>query len=134
MADLVGNRAIEDAAIAYVLQYEASQGRRAIDVRGQRAPADIDGDRVIEVKAFGGRARGEDLWLEARQVAEAETNPDFWVYVVVNVRQGDPQQFDLLMLGGEQLARLLARKRAQTYFSVPFPVAEYDAAPRRRSG
>jgi hypothetical protein len=27
------------------------------------------------------------LWLEVRQVEEAKANPDFYVYVVVNVRQ-----------------------------------------------
>lgn len=33
------------------------------------------------------------------------------------------------MLGGEQLARLVAKKRVQTYYTLPFPVAEYDGAP-----
>ncbi|HEX3956703.1 MAG TPA: hypothetical protein VHZ03_08725 [Trebonia sp.] len=103
MTELAGNQAIEGAAIKFVIAYEASQGREAVDTRGT--------------------ARGQDLWLEARQVAEAEANPEFWVYVVDNVRQGDPQQFGLHLLGGEQLARLIAKKRVQTtYVSLPSAV------------
>ena len=107
MTELVGNAAIENAAIQYVIAYETAQGRTAIDTRGKGAPADVKSDsRIIEVKAFGRSARGQDLWLEARQVAEAELNPDFWVYVVDNVRQGDPVKFGLRLLGGELLAKL----------------------------
>ncbi len=124
------NREIENAAIAFVITFEVSHGRAAVDTRGKGAPADVESDgRVIEVKAAGGTARGQDLWLEARQVAEAESNPRFWLYVVDNVRQGDPAQFGLRLLGGERLARLIAKKRAQTTYTIPFPVAEYDAAP-----
>ncbi len=130
MTELVSNRAIEDAAIAFVVAYERSQARTATDSRGKGAAGDIESEgRVIEVKAAGSTARGQDLWLEARQVAAAEANPNFWVYVVDNVRQGDPAQFGLRLLGGEQLARLIAKKRVQTTYIIPFPVAEYDAAP-----
>jgi hypothetical protein len=67
-------------------------GRTAADTRGKRAAGDVDGDdgRVIETKACGGSARGQDLWTEDRQVAEAESDPNFLVSVVDNVRQGDP--------------------------------------------
>ena len=131
MTEIVGNRAIENAAIAFVIAFEARQGRAAADTRGRGAAGDVEsGRRVIEVKAYGGTARGQDLWLEARQVAEAESNSDFWVYVVDNVRQGDASLFGLRLLGGDQLARLVAKKRVQTTYTIPFPVAEYDAAPR----
>lgn len=131
MTEIVGNRAIENAAIAYVIAFETTHGRSAIDTRGLGAAGDVESDaRVIEVKAYGGVARGQDLWLEARQVAEAESNSNFWVYVVDNVRQGDPTGFRLRLLGGGELARLIARKRVQTTYTIPFPVAEYDAAPR----
>lgn len=131
MTELVSNHAIETAAIAFVIAYEASQGRTAVDTRYKGAPADVESDgRVIEVKAVGGSARGQDLPLEARQIDEAESNPNFWIYVVDNVRQGDLSRFRLGMLGGDQLARLVARKRVQAYYTLPFPVAEYDAAPQ----
>jgi Protein NO VEIN, C-terminal len=132
VTEIVGNRAIENAAIAFVIAYEASQGRTAADTRGKGAPADVESSdgRIIEVKAYGTSGRGQDLWLEARQVAEAESNPNFWVYVVYNVRQGDPGGFGLRLLGGAQLARLVAKKRLQTTYTIPFPVAEYDKAPK----
>lgn len=135
VTDLVGNHAVETAAIAFVIAYEESQGRSAVDTRYKGAPADVESDgRMIEVKAVGGSGRGQDLPVEARQIAEAETNPDFWIYVVDNVRQGDPTQFRLRMLGGEQLARLVAKKRVITYYTLPFPVAEYDVAPQGSVG
>ena len=130
VTELVSNAAIENAAIEYVIAYETAQGRTATDTRGKGAPADVKSDgRIIEVKAYGRSARGQDLWLEARQVVEAESNPDFWVYVVDNVRQGDPVKFGLRLLGGELLAKLVAKKRVQTTYILPFPVGEYDAAP-----
>ena len=92
-------------------------------------PADVESDgRVIEVKAFGLSARGNDLWLETRQVDEARTNGQFHIYVVENVRQGNPAAFRLIDLHGDVLARLLERARPQSYATVPFPVGAYDAA------
>jgi len=61
-------------------------------------------------------------------VDEARGNPSFFVYVVENVRQGDPEQFKLKVYGGEQLQRLLANAKERRYYGVPVPVAEYDAA------
>jgi hypothetical protein len=57
------NRQVEDVAIRLVLDREHSAGRAAVDTRGQGALADIEGDWLIEVKAYGGSARGADLWL-----------------------------------------------------------------------
>ena len=82
--------------------------------------------RLIEVKAYGKRARGNNLWLEVRQVEEGEEKSRFDVYVVENVEQGDPNLFTLKVLGGPHLQRLLERAKEQRYFTVPFPVAEYD--------
>lgn len=61
--------------------------------------------------------------------AEARSNPDFFVYVVENVRQGDPAHFTLKVLGGERLKRLLLRAKEQRFFTVPWPVADYDSIP-----
>lgn len=130
MAELRGNKAIEDAAIAWVMELERAAGRQPRDTRYRGAPADIESPpRLIEVKAFGKSNRGYDLWLETRQVEEARRNPDFYVYVVENVAQGDPANFTLKVLGGERLARLLERAKEQRYYTVPWPVAEYDGAP-----
>lgn len=125
--ELTSNRAVEDAAIAWVLEIEREAGREAVDTRGTGAAADISSPpRLIEVKAYGQSARGHDLWLEPRQIDEADRNADFYVYVVENVRQGDPAAFVLRVLGGEMLRTLLKRRREQRYFTVPWPVKEYD--------
>lgn len=100
------------------------------DVRYKSAAADISSPpRTIEVKAFGKSNRGYDLWLETRQLEEGLGNPHFYIYVVENVRQGDPALFTLRVLGGERLARLLAGAKEQHYFTVPWPVADYDGCP-----
>ena len=125
---LTSNRAVENATITFVLAYEQAHGRQATDTRGGYAPTDIESDdRVIEVKAFGLSARGNDLWLETRQVDEASTNGRFHIYVVDNVRQGNPAAFRLIDLHGDMLASLLERARPQSYVTVPFPVGVYDA-------
>lgn len=65
--------------------------------------------------------------MEPRQVEEARSNPDFYVYVVENVRQGDSSQFTLRVLAGDRLQHLLARAKEYRYFGVPWPVADYDS-------
>ena len=125
---LTTNKSVEDAAIAWVMRYERAAGREARDVRYARGPADIDSPpRTIEVKAYGKNNRGYDLWLEVNQVNEARSNANFYVYVVENVRQGDPSLFTLRILDAEHLAGLLTRAKEQRYYTVPWPVADYDA-------
>lgn len=119
------NRQIEDVAIQLVLERERRAGRSAFDTRGHGALADIDGDRLIEVKAYGRTARGADLWLEARQVEAALSEPDrFHLVVVDHVRTAQPRLIDI---HGDILAALLQRRREKHYFEVPFPTAVYDA-------
>ena len=132
---LSGNKAIEGAAIAFVLDLERAAGRVPVDRRYEAAfAADIESPpRIIEVKAVGGSQRGWFLPLEVPQVNAARTNPDFYVYVVDNVRQGDPAKFGLKVLGGDRLARLLDKAKQRSYYEVPVPVAEYDNAPGREA-
>lgn len=127
---LVGNRAIEDAAIDWVMELERRSGRTPIDRRSDAAFAgDIWSDPfTIEVKAAGARARGGGLWLETAQVNAAEVDPAFVLDLVENVAQGDPRKFAHRRFEGEHLRRLLANKKAQTYYVVPLPASEYDAA------
>jgi hypothetical protein len=130
VAEIIGNKATEDAAIAWVIQMEAATGRHPRDTRYRGAPADIESPpRLIEVKAFGRSTRGYDLLLEPRQVEEARENPDFYVYVVENIRQGDPSDFTLRVLAGDRLQRLLTHAKEYRYFGVPWPVADYDSCP-----
>jgi hypothetical protein len=65
---IAGNRAIESAAIQWIITLEEAEGRAAFDTRGGGGAADVTSPpRTIEVKAFGGVARGQDLWLETTQ-------------------------------------------------------------------
>jgi hypothetical protein len=129
--EIRGNKAVEDEAIAWVMGLERRAGRDPRDTRHDaQNPADlISPPRVIEVKAFGASARGNDLSLETNQVDEARGNPNFFLYVVEDVRQGDPDRFTLKVLGGTRLRRLLDRAKEQRYFSVPWPVADYESSP-----
>ncbi len=43
--------------------------------------------------------------------------------------QGDPAPFELRVIEGEQLHRIIARAKERRYFEVPLPVAEYDSLP-----
>ena len=117
------NREVEDLAIQLVLDREHAAGRRATDSRGRGALADIEGDWIIEIKAFGGTARGADLWLETRQVDAALADPDrFHLVVVENIRSGQPRMIDI---HGDKFASLLMRRREKHYFEVPFPRGLY---------
>lgn len=126
---LIGNKAIEDAAIAFVMEYERRAGRDPEDTRYRGAAADLESSgRVIEVKAAANSVRSSGfLLLEPRQVEEALRNQHFYVYVVENVGQGDQTNFELRILGGEQLRRLIERAKERRYFEVPLPAAEYDS-------
>ena len=56
------NRQVEDADIAFMLQWEAVHGHPAHDTRGRGAAGDVASPaRSIEVRACGGSARGHDL-------------------------------------------------------------------------
>lgn len=131
----MSNREVEDRAIAYVIAYEKAAGREATDTRGDRS-AQVDvvstdpatgQERHIEIKAYGGPGRGEDLWLEPAQVRALEEVPDPHLYVVTNVRSIDPEAIRVLDLAGEQLQAQLRVKKLREYYSVPMPVALYDA-------
>jgi Domain of unknown function (DUF3883) len=130
VVELMGNKSIEDAAIAWVMELERAEGREPCDTRYSGREADIvSPPRLIEVKAFGRSNRGFGLWLEVSQVEAARRDSDFYVYVVENVRQGDPALFTLKVLDASRLRRLLERAKERRYYEVPWPVADYEACP-----
>lgn len=128
---LVGNRAIEDAAITYVLGLEREAGRTPVDRRHEAAfAADIwSPPRTIEIKAVGMNQRGWFVPLELRQFEAAMADSDFYLYVVDNIRQADPSAFRLKVFSGERLLRLLAKAKKREYYEMPIPVGEFDSAP-----
>src|SRR4051812_5977514 len=94
---LVGNRVIETAAIDWVMDLERAAGRVPIDRRSVASyPADIESPpRTIEVKAVGSDARGTDLPVEVAQVERARSDPEFYLYLVDRIAQGNRGHFRL---------------------------------------
>lgn len=130
----MSNREVEDRAIAYVIAYEKAAGRTAADTRTDRvARVDVVSrdeatgqERHIEIKAYGGSGRGEDLWLEPAQIGVLESVPNPHLYVVTNVRSPEPGSVRILDLTGDELRERLAVKRPKAYFEVPLPTSVYD--------
>lgn len=125
---LSSNADIENAAIQFVIEQEKQERRAARDTRHQGAVADVESDdRIIEVKAAGTTSRGFEVWLEPGQYEAAKSDPGrFWLYLVENVRQGDPSKFRLLRFGGDRLQALLGKAKERRYYTLPVPVAVYD--------
>lgn len=111
------------------MEYEHRQGRAPIDRRYVRDfPGDIESPpKVIEIKATATSFRGWFLPLEPIQFEHAQTDPDFYLYVVENVGQGDPAKFTLRILAGDQLRDMTTRAAERHYFEVSWPTREYDA-------
>lgn len=131
---IAGGKPVEDAAIEFVMRFEEAAGRQPRDTRKTKgAAADVESDdRVIEVKAFGRSARADGfLWLEKRQLEEAQALPDrFFIYVVENIAQGDPTLFTLREVGGADLAKLIRAAQPQTTYTLPLRAATYDGLPQ----
>ncbi|HEX5332542.1 MAG TPA: hypothetical protein VFW79_07865 [Cellulomonas sp.] len=127
--EIVGTPAVDRAALEFVLDHERRAGREPIDARSTAStPADVvSGDRLIEVKAYSGTSRGNDLWLETPQAQAAVSRGNVHLYLVESVGQGDPALFRLLDIHGELLRRLMTRAVERSYVTVPWPEVEYDA-------
>ena len=94
------------------------------------APRCAGGHRIATARDRGEGVRQVEprVWaLETRQVEEARRNRNFFVYVVENVRHGDPALFSLKVLDPPRLGRLLERAKERRYYEVPWPVADYDS-------
>jgi hypothetical protein len=126
-----GGKAVEAAALLWVMELERIAGRSPVDRRYERAFAgDIWSEpRTIEIKAASGDYRGWFLPLEPVQLEAARSDENFYIYIVDNIGQGDPADFGLRVLHGEQLRRLAAKAVTRTYHEMPVPVKEFDSAP-----
>jgi hypothetical protein len=126
----VGNSETERIAIEHVLDLERRDGRMPEDVHLRGHPYDISSPpRKIEVKAFGGSARGAAIPLEDRQIQAATRDPDsFYVYVVDNVARADQGLMQVRVLHGDALRELLARAKPYITYWPTFRTADYDDA------
>jgi hypothetical protein len=61
----------------------------------------------------------------------AAANPDLYAYVVENVRQGDPEQFTLRVLGGNRLRHLLKQGKGTAVLHRPVARGRLRQLPRR---
>lgn len=128
---ILRGRALENAAVTWVMEYERRQGREPVDRRGRGFPADIESSgRIIEIKSTATRFRGWYLSLQPIQLERAKSDGAFFLYVVENVGSGqDLGQITLRILAGDHLRRLAAAAVARTSYEVGWPTADYDATP-----
>lgn len=126
----MANIETENVAVEYVMALERNADRQPEDVRAKRLPYDVSSPpRKIEVKAFGGSARGAPVPLEASQVAAAKEDPEnFYVYVVDNVARADRGEMNARIIHGEMLCAMIERTEPHVTYWPTFRVAEYDAA------
>ena len=105
----MGHSETERRAIEYVMQLERGQGRQPTDVHHAGAPYDVDSPpRKIEVKAFGGSARGAAIPIEDRQARAAREDPEnFYLHVVDNVSRADEGLMRVRVLHGERLTVIM---------------------------
>jgi hypothetical protein len=124
----MANSDVERIAIEHVMGLERVAGRQPEDVHLDRRFAyDIASPpRKIEVKAFGGSARGAALPLEDRQVQAAREDPrNFYVYVVDNVADGE-RAITIRVLHGDALQEMLDRATPQITYWPTFRTSDYD--------
>jgi hypothetical protein len=128
----VSNSETERIATEFVMARERAAGREPMDVRLAGYPRDvISPPRKIEVKAFGGSARGAAVPLEERQVKAAQDDPDnFYVYVVDNVARADQGEMAVRILHGAVLRAMIERATPQVTYWPTLRAGEYDTAER----
>lgn len=121
------NSEVERIAIEHVMGLERAADRQPEDVHDRGLPYDIASPpRKIEVKAFGGSARGAPLPLEERQVQAARDDPDnYYVYVVDNITAGR-QAIAVRVLHSTTLREMLDRAVPHVTYWPTFRTGDYD--------
>lgn len=128
----MSNSETERIATLFVMQLEQAAGRRPEDVRHRGVPYDVSSPpRKIEIKAFGGSARGAPIPVEERQVQAARDDPDsYYLYVVDGVDRADHGQMSLRIIPGAALLDMVNRTKPHLTYWPTLRAAEYDAADR----
>jgi len=125
---LLANAEIEHVGIEYVMQLERQAGRQPEDVHKQGFPYDVSSPpRKIEVKAFGGSARGAPIPLENSQVKAAREDPEhFYVYVIDNIAAADQTKIAVRVLHGPALHAMLDKAVPQITYWPTLRTSDYD--------
>lgn len=125
------DKTIEDRAVRFVIDQERRLGREARDTRRKPGAADVESSgRIIEIKAssdWAVRSNGL-LYVTGPQLRRA-SDPNFYLYVVENVSQGDPSKIEIRVLHGEELQRLFSGAKPDIYY-VPVRAGDYKKLPR----
>ncbi len=122
----LSNAEVEALAVDVVRRSAAAHGCVVEDTRyvaGAVGDLVVDG-KPVEIKASARSVRGEDLWLEPRQ-AQALLDGSVALALVEHVR-ADGSGI-VRWVDAETLKHLLPRLREHRYFTLPVPVAAYDA-------
>src|SRR5262249_4406303 len=116
------------AAIEYVMGLEREARRQPVDVHLQGFPYDISSPpRKIEVKGFGGSARGAPIPLEDRQVKAAQEDPEnFYLSVLDNIAAKVETEIAVRVLHGPALRAMLDRATPQITYWPTFRTSDYD--------
>jgi Domain of unknown function (DUF3883) len=124
----LANTETERAGIEYIMRLESAAGRQPEDVHLHGVPYDISSPpRKIEVKAFGGSARGALVPLEERQVKAALEDPqNFYVYVVDNIAAEDQTKIAVRVLHGPVLRAMLDRATPHITYWPTLRISDYD--------
>jgi Domain of unknown function (DUF3883) len=125
---LLANADIEHAGIEYVMRLERQAGRQPEDVHHQGFPYDVSSPpRKIEVKAFGGSARGAPIPIEDSQVTAAREDPEhFYVYVVDNLAAADQTEIAVRVLYGSALQAMLGKAAPHVTYWPTLRTSHYD--------
>ncbi len=130
----MSNKNTEDFAVDVVMRLEREAGREPEDVRRAGSRWDVTSTpRNIEVKAFGGSARGAPVPLEQRQVEAAKADPSsFYLYVVDNVALALKGQGEVgvRVIPGQAVLEMIERTKPSVTYWPTFRVGDYDRADR----
>jgi len=133
-AGAAGHKAVEDAAVAWVVELERGIGRRrrTFATRARRKTSRVS--RGSSRSAVGKpSARGEFLWLETKQV-DAASRTRTSTPTRCERAPGRSEPVHRPGPRWERLSALLARAKERRYSEVPLPVGIYDSTPRLSKG
>lgn len=129
MVKIPGNEAVEDAAVAYVLDRERSAGRHPRDVRYQGAAGDVENpSRLIEVKPFSrswGSLNGSSP-ARFKRHDNTPTSTSTWSSTSARATRSSSRS---RCSAGSGCSGLLAGVKESHSFEMPWPVADFDTTP-----
>jgi hypothetical protein len=114
----------------WVMDLERAAGRSPERIHAHQAGDISSPPRTIEVKLVrSGKYAAPYFRLSESEVATAQQDPSFYLYVVEERDEESPDRFSLRVFGGLLLRRLIAAARRRTWYEIPIRSEEYRNAP-----